>query len=89
MIHRQRSKDSSHSPERRYTNPGSGKLAETLNINAKAGHAGNGELHTAEGNATVAEEANTAGVAARNYSKHAHVLENENSFLGQQNQLLN
>jgi len=57
-------------------------LAETLKINAKNGHAGNGELHTAEGSATVAEEANSANGAPRNYSKHAHALENENSFLG-------
>ena len=44
MIHQQRSKDSSRSPERRYSHPGSGKLAEALKINAKNGHAGNGEL---------------------------------------------
>ena len=89
MIHQQRSKDSSRSPKRRYSNPGSGKLAEALNINAKNGHAGNGELQTADGSGTVDEEANTASGAARNHSKHAHALENENSFLGQQNQLLN
>jgi hypothetical protein len=89
MIHQQCSKDSSRSPERRCSNPDSGKLAEPLNINTKTGHAGHGELHAAGGSATVIEEANKAGVAARNYSKHAHALENENSFLGQQNQLLN
>jgi hypothetical protein len=83
MIHQERSKDSSRSLERRYSNPGSAKLAEVLKINAKNGHAGHGELQTAAGSVTADEEANTVSGAARNHSKHAHVLENENSFLGQ------